>query len=114
WNGSTWAEVGGGVSSRIEQFAVFDDGADGAPDLYLAGFFTWAGDTVSVGIAEWHGCPPGDAYCFGDAIDSVVTALCPCGNFGEPGRGCANSNAALGGARLFASGTTSPNTLVFT
>ena len=57
---------------------------------------------------------PGDTYCFGDGIDSVVTAQCPCGNVGDPGHGCANSNASLGGALLTASGTTSPNALLFT
>jgi len=50
----------------------------------------------------------------GDSADPIVTALCPCANFGEIGHGCANSNGALGGARLFASGATRPNTVVLT
>src|SRR6185436_953676 len=56
----------------------------------------------------------GEAYCFSDVIDPTVTTDCPCGNFGNPGSGCANSNATLGGARLSAAGTTVPNTVVFT
>jgi DNA-binding beta-propeller fold protein YncE len=58
-----------------------------------------------------HVCGPGDPYCFGDG-----TALtdCPCGNFGVAGRGCANSQPGSAGAWLHASGTTSPDTVVFT
>jgi hypothetical protein len=57
---------------------------------------------------------PGAEYCFGDGLDPVVTALCPCTNFGGPGRGCANSNPLLMGAHLSATGTTFPNTVLFT
>lgn len=63
--------------------------------------------------ARWE-CSPGAAYCFGDGLDPLVTAACPCANLGGPGRGCGNSNAALGGARLDATGSTSPNTVLFT
>jgi len=47
-------------------------------------------------------------YCFGDG---TLATTCPCGNAGATGRGCENS-AATGGARLAASGGTSPDTLV--
>jgi hypothetical protein len=57
---------------------------------------------------------PGTAYCFGDDLDPIVTVDCPCANFGDLGRGCANSNALLGGSRLDATGTTIPNTIIFT
>jgi hypothetical protein len=58
-------------------------------------------------------CEPGTQYCAGDGVDMTVTALCPCGNFGGVGRGCLNSNSTLGGAKLTATGTTSPNTILF-
>ena len=53
---------------------------------------------------------PVTAYCFGDG--SLATA-CPCGNTGQPGRGCDNSSAT-GGALLASSGSTSPDTLALT
>jgi hypothetical protein len=55
----------------------------------------------------------GVAYCFGDGLDPLVTTMCPCGNSGTAGHGCANSSNA-GGAQLSASGTTSPDTIVET
>lgn len=51
-----------------------------------------------------------DTYCYGDGSQPVA---CPCGNTGLAGRGCDNS-AATGGARLEASGRTSPDTVVLT
>ncbi len=46
---------------------------------------------------------PGASFCAGDNLDPLVTTPCPCGNFGAPGRGCANS-ANGSGALLTASG----------
>ena len=51
----------------------------------------------------------GTAFCFGDG--SLATP-CPCGNNGTAGRGCDNS-AATGGAQLTATGSVSPDTVVF-
>lgn len=50
-----------------------------------------------------------DSHCYEDG--SVLA--CPCANLGLFGRGCDNS-AATGGAKLAASGTTVPDTLVLT
>lgn len=50
---------------------------------------------------------PGSALCFGDGVGTA----CPCANSGQEGRGCGNS-AGTGGAVLFATGTTSPDTVV--
>jgi len=50
---------------------------------------------------------PGTPLCFGDGS----AAPCPCSNTGRAGRGCQNS-ASTGGAVLFATGTTSPDTVV--
>src|SRR5206468_231127 len=63
---------------------------------------------VSADLAEWLGCAgPGAPFCFGD----TPATPCPCVNAGDPGQGCDNS-AATGGARLAASGTTHPDTVV--
>ncbi|HEV8113743.1 MAG TPA: M36 family metallopeptidase [Planctomycetota bacterium] len=65
-------------------------------------------DSVLVGRLA---CTPtlGTNYCFGDG--SVTP--CPCGNDGNAGRGC-DSSAATGGSLLWATGTTSPDRVVFT
>jgi hypothetical protein len=62
----------------------------------------------ALGAANWNfyretlgGTPTGSAFCLGDGGG----AACPCGNFGQPGQGCANSNGA--GARLEAHGNAS-------
>ena len=62
----------------------------------------------ALGAANWNfyretlgGTPTGSAFCLGDGGG----AACPCGNFGQPGQGCANSNGA--GARLDAHGNAS-------
>ncbi len=49
------------------------------------------------------------SLCFGDGSQPVA---CPCNNSGLAGRGCDNS-AATGGAILTASGSTSPDAIVF-
>src|SRR6185503_1321225 len=54
---------------------------------------------------------PGDPFCAGDGIDPAVTTRCPCANPGGPGRGCANSVAGSQGARLFALGDPSPDSV---
>jgi hypothetical protein len=51
--------------------------------------------------------PSFHSYCAGDG--SLATA-CPCGNFGQSGRGCDNS-AATGGAVLQPTGVTNPDTV---
>lgn len=51
------------------------------------------------------------ASCAGDGLDPGVATPCPCGNFGGPGRGCANS-VEPAGALLDWSGAPEPDTLV--
>ncbi len=57
WDGSSWSSVGGGVaagvSTRVEDLAVFDDGT--GPKLYVAGSFATAGGNSIEGIARWNG-----------------------------------------------------------
>jgi len=50
------------------------------------------------------------AFCFGDGLDPSHTTLCPCGNHGGTGRGCANSFVPQG-ARLAGGGAANPDTL---
>ena len=89
---------------------IWDDGADGAADLYLGGAFQNAGGLGSSAIAQWHGCAGAfESFCAGDG----ALAPCPCGNAGAAGNGCDNS-AATGGARLAAAGTIAPDTLTLT
>ena len=57
------------------------------------------------------GAQPGTAFCKGDGLGSAVN--CPCNNLGALDHGCENS-AGTGGARLTASGITSPDTVVLT
>jgi subtilisin family serine protease len=56
---------------------------------------------------------PGIPYCSGAVGDPTVTTACPCGNPGAPGAGCRNSTVYTG-SRLLASGTSTPDTVVFT
>jgi hypothetical protein len=51
------------------------------------------------------------SFCAGDA--KLATA-CPCGNFGQSGHGCANSDTLTAGAWQAAAGTVSPDTVVLT
>ena len=58
WNGSSWEDVGGGVSSPLVSTAVlamtvFDDGT--GPALYVGGSFTAAGGIPANNIARWDG-----------------------------------------------------------
>jgi hypothetical protein len=93
---------------------VFDDCMGTGPDLYAGGQFSKAGGLPSAHVARWSGCyADSAAFCFGDDLDPSVTTNCPCLNFGAPGRGCANSIEAAG-ARLCATGTTTPDTVVLT
>src|SRR5690606_31418228 len=57
WNGSEWAEVGGGVgrgpNDEVLCLAVFDDGR--GPALYVGGQFEEAGGVPAANIARWDG-----------------------------------------------------------
>ncbi len=58
WDGSSWAELGGGVvassgATYVSDLAVFDHGA--GPQLYAGGWFTSAGGVAVASIARWNG-----------------------------------------------------------
>ncbi|MBK7878451.1 MAG: hypothetical protein IPJ77_22575 [Planctomycetes bacterium] len=53
----------------------------------------------------------GRGYCAGDGVDPNVITLCPCGNFGAVGNGCANSFNPSG-AHLAASGVSALDNVV--
>jgi hypothetical protein len=109
WNGSAWDATGGGIDGSVVALEVVDDGTGVGPLLFAGGSFEHAGALPSTNLAAWRGCDstPIVRFCFGDGADGA----CPCGNFGLSGRGCDNS-VATGGARLNATGTTSPDTIV--
>jgi subtilisin family serine protease len=77
-----------------------------------------AGLTVSGGILNLAeavapgSTMPGTPFCGGAVGDPTVTTSCPCSNEGAPGAGCKNSTV-VAGARILATGTTTPDTVVF-
>jgi hypothetical protein len=68
-----------------------------------SGVFFGLVDEVSIGSS------PFDSECPGDG----TLAACPCGNNGQSGLGCDNSDST-GGAQLVASGSVSPDSVVLT
>jgi hypothetical protein len=108
WDGHSWTPLGNGLNGIAHALAPFNDGHGGGPSLFVGGEFTSAGANPSSHLAAWRGCgTPLDTFCFGDG----TLARCPCGNEGLPGHGCDNSHAT-GGARMLATGTTQPDTIV--
>ncbi len=89
FNNSDGSSLHFGHDGRIGQRIGFTDGTSAIMILALPS-----------GVAN--------AFCFGDGTQFTP---CPCANNGSLGRGCENS-ASTGGARLAASGTISPDTLV--
>ena len=86
-----------------------DNGRSDAADITLAS----SPDDDSNGVPDECEGVIGNGFCFGDGLDAMVTAACPCGNVGAPGQGCGNSFDP-NGALLSVSGTQSPNTLLLT
>jgi hypothetical protein len=70
---------------------------------HVTDYMFLSGIQLNMGEQELPGVP----LCFGDGS----AAACPCANPGREARGCQNS-ASTGGAVLFATGTTSPDTVV--
>lgn len=94
---------------QIYRFRMDDTaGGMGVQLCYELRFRDWAGNVRVTDSRCITLNTPGAAYCFGDGS---LSTPCPCANSGSAGNGCANSvNAA--GAHLFASGTSSPDTVV--
>jgi hypothetical protein len=107
WNGASWSQLGAGVDGAVWAMRSYDDGSGPGPQLFVGGEFRHAGAEQSDLFATWRACTgPISRFCFGDGS----VAACPCGNQGVPTRGCDNS-VGSGGARLNATGTTSPDTM---
>ncbi len=119
WNGATWSALGAGIFDT--QFPIpnatalqsFDDRRGGGPDLFVAGWFDFAGGQSSSYIARWSGCEPGERFCTGDGLDPQVTTDCPCSNPGAGGHGCSWSNNPAG-AELVALGSASADSVLLT
>ena len=108
------------VQGGTAYFATYGpaSGTPGSNELWTVDLYTGAHALVGNfgplpngvgfgGIAE--GEPSAfSLFCSGDGSG----APCPCGNQGQPGRGCQNSAGTGGALLLYASGTTSPDTLV--
>jgi hypothetical protein len=114
WDGSSWTGVVPGIPNTSGNpgyvYALSGEAGAGVPDLWVGGYFTSAGGLPSSNVARWTGCLS-ESFCSGDG--SLPTP-CPCGNYGLPGHGCANSVPGSAGASTSASGTTEPDTLVLT
>lgn len=67
WDGTTWAAMGDGLSSTVQELVVYDDG-DGAA-LYALGNFSASGSTPIGRVARWTGTAWVDA---GAAADGNV------------------------------------------
>jgi|694.fasta_scaffold00755_8 plastocyanin len=109
----TTTTVGGlHMAGQLYRFRMSDNsGAAGVQLCYELRFTDWPGN---VRVSDARAIPlasntPGTAFCFGNG--SLATA-CPCGNTGGPANGCANS-ANASGSRLWALGSTTPDTIVF-
>jgi hypothetical protein len=92
WNGSTWVQVGGGVSGGLSIYApvwtlaVFDDDGPGPhlPALYAGGRFTTAGGVGASCVAKWDGTSwsplgSGVAYPEGDPLVASLASFDPDG-----------------------------------
>src|SRR5690349_498570 len=55
WNGSSWADLAGGIDGSAYALAGYDDGS--GPALYVGGSFTEAGGVAVDGLAKWSGTP---------------------------------------------------------
>ncbi len=84
-----------GAPRRADDPLVADTGAGSAP-------------IVDMGAYELPNALY-STFCLGDGTQSTP---CPCGNSGAPGRGCAASDPFSIGARLVATGTATPDTVV--
>jgi hypothetical protein len=93
WNIGTWDTAIEFFDGLLDDIQVYSGSLDAGDVAYL---FANPGATVSGTV--------GTAYCFGDGAGTV----CPCGNPGGAGEGCANSTGV--GATALADGSTSVGT----
>jgi trimeric autotransporter adhesin len=109
--GGVWHELSSGTDQWVQSLGVFDDGT--GPALFAGGFFTTAGSKPSRHIAKLRApSTTGTSICFGDGLDPMQTAQCPCGNTGLPSHGCANSS--FQGAQLCATDSATPHSVQLT
>lgn len=82
WDGTTWSDVGGGVSGGdavVNALTVLDDGS--GPALYAGGRFTDAGGVGVSNIAKWNGATWSPV---GAGFDDSVRALAVHEGTGDP------------------------------
>ncbi len=99
WNGSTWSEMGGGVSGTLENPGYVSAVAVSGSEVYVGGFFSMAGGVSANNIAKWDG---GSWSALGDGVGSPdfgsVNAIALTGN-----------NAYVGGFFATAGGVSAHN-----
>ncbi len=96
--------VPAGTSTDLDGNARFAD------DPAVADTGLGVAPVVDIGAYE----VPNTLYAFFCAGDGSLPTACPCGNTAGTGRGCLNSDLFSPGARLSASGTATPDTVVLT
>jgi len=113
WSTESFAQAPNANALRWGTLYNFRFDADAPPVAGVAtiGTFEVAGTlAVAVDVPGPAGAP-GELFCAGDGLDPSFATPCPCVNAGSVQHGCANSRNAAG-ARLLASGATSPDTVV--
>jgi len=72
WNGSSWADLGGGVGSSgvVSALTAFDDGNGSA--LYAGGSFTSIGGVPATRVARWDGT---SWSALGGGVNGIVLSL---------------------------------------
>jgi hypothetical protein len=112
WNGSNWAQVGGGAPTPVYSFAAFNDGTGSA--LFVGGIqFSITGGGSSVGIVKWDGTSfsavgggtNGQVYGLCVFDDGSGPALYAAGNFLQAGTIAANRVAKWNGTQWSALGS---------
>ena len=111
YDGVGWEVVDSNLEGSVRALASVDDDGDGDPELFVGGDFTAVQPVAAGRIARLEGCPTYATFCSGDGSSADHTSVCPCGNVGAPGRGCANS-ANANGALLTPSGSPALDTVV--
>ena len=114
WNTDTFALNPNANALRWSATFNFRFDSDASPVAGNAtiGLFK-TGGTLQVAAPVPGRLHTGLAFCFADGNDAAVTIPCPCGAIAAGGRGCPNSFEPQG-AMLWATGTTTNDTLTLT
>ena len=107
---SPCADAGNNSAVPAGTSTDFDGNPRFADDPAVADTGLGVAPVVDIGAYE----VPNTLYSFFCAGDGTLATACPCGNTATAGRGCLNSDLFSQGARLVATGTANPDTVVLT